>query len=620
MEERRQRRNWSMQVTALYDYEPEQSDELGFREGDVLRVVRVQDDGWWSGYNVETPNTIGLFPSNYVQAQRSVAPVQNTKTLVDAVTTPRPPGSSRQRIQQQSRQAPDTPELEDEDDDEVHDLRSEFRGHIGTVLQLRKNLEQAERATDAVRDARRQAEREKLRRTKNWRERAQNEVDEEGQYESVYDRRHQQQEQTPGNEEDTEDDDDESAYPQQQGHMHESAEQGAEEADVEKSTGDEEENNIHREVEAEQLNTTIEAENAAATVIARTYHRHNDIVRENHERRRRAEQRQLSEIAAVCIQRWAAHAYSRQRKRRQRELERCTARRRRERETQAATEIQKWIRLRWACFWRRRVQIEREKRSGMVVQQHEELENANQRLTEEDQNLDRRVEVEDIRNRLADVESQRQLLRRRAEEGEVQDQDRQLQQKLEERKQLQLQAADNEVQHRFEEASEQELEGDQFDVDPALPSPSAHFCSPDKPRRKVMKKEAVDLIKTLVQQQLGATLRDQDAKMDELQRMVARLQTVVRKQTAMLEDSTDQLVSLQMGQHDRKIPLPPRNNDAGSSAFLPRISVQSTVPRQPVAPSGLRAPRPVVLSKLPVLPGSAKVTHSNQSRFKRDKI
>ncbi|EGZ20086.1 hypothetical protein PHYSODRAFT_465859, partial [Phytophthora sojae] len=71
-----------------------------------------------------------------------------------------------------------------------------------------------------------------------------------------------------------------------------------------------------------------------------------------------------------------------------------------------------------------------------------------------------------------------------------------------------------------------------------------------------MKREAVELIKTLVQQQLGETLRDHDAKMDELQRMVARLQTVVRKQTAMLEDSTDQIVNLQMGQeHERKIPM-----------------------------------------------------------------
>ncbi|EEY68979.1 uncharacterized protein PITG_05135 [Phytophthora infestans T30-4] len=70
-----------------------------------------------------------------------------------------------------------------------------------------------------------------------------------------------------------------------------------------------------------------------------------------------------------------------------------------------------------------------------------------------------------------------------------------------------------------------------------------------------MKKEAVDLIKKLVQQQLEETLRDHDAKMDELQRMVSRLQTVVRKQTAMLEDSTYQLMNLQVKQHQQKMPM-----------------------------------------------------------------
>ncbi|KAG6615711.1 uncharacterized protein IUM83_04935 [Phytophthora cinnamomi] len=556
MEERRSReRNWSMQVIALYDYEPEQSDELGFREGDVLRVLRVQDDGWWSGYNVEIPGVVGVFPSNYVQAQRGVVRQQSTKMLVDAVTTPRPPASARQRIQQQPRQTPDTPELEDEDDDMVPELRSEFRGHIGTVLQLRKNLEEAERATHAVRDARRQAERDRLRHSKSWRERDDDEMDEEGQGDQYYSRRRQQEEvKYLENEEDTEDDDDESAYPQQQGHMHERAEEGAEEVDLEKTTEDEEareeeENNTHTDAEVEQPNTTFEAENAAATLIARNYRRHNVVIQEKYARERRDEQQKLSEIAAVCIQRWATHAYSRQRKRRQRELEQSTARRRWERENQAAIDIQKWIRLRWACFWRRRVQIEREKRTAMGVQQNpqrEQQENDKQRQVDEDENHSQRVEEEAVQDS-AEAEEQQ-------EQGRI-SQQRDVEDEREQRQQLQLKAAEEEVQRRFAEVAEQEYEGDQRDIDPAVPSPSPQVRSPDKPRRKVMKKEAVELIKSLVQQQLGETLRDHDAKMEELQRMVARLQTVVRKQTAMLEDSTDQLVSLRMGQNERKIPF-----------------------------------------------------------------
>jgi hypothetical protein len=134
-----------------------ESDELAFQEGDVLRVEQVQDDGWWAGYNVESPDIVGLFPSNYVQAQRATAPAPKDRTLVDVGTTPRPPASLRQRIQQQQG-APDTPELEDESEaaDKAHEMRGESRGHVGTVLQLRRHLEEAERASDAARDARRQ--------------------------------------------------------------------------------------------------------------------------------------------------------------------------------------------------------------------------------------------------------------------------------------------------------------------------------------------------------------------------------------------------------------------------------------------------------------------------------
>ncbi|RLN48197.1 hypothetical protein BBJ29_000301 [Phytophthora kernoviae] len=141
-----------MQVIALFDYEPEH--ELGFRKGDVLRVLYVQDDGWWAGYNVDNVDIVGLFPSNYVQAQRVPILPQPKTAVVDAATTPRPPASSRQRIQQE-RRAIEPPELDNEED-EVPELRGEYRGHIGTVHQLRENLQEAELASEAVRDARRQ--------------------------------------------------------------------------------------------------------------------------------------------------------------------------------------------------------------------------------------------------------------------------------------------------------------------------------------------------------------------------------------------------------------------------------------------------------------------------------
>ncbi|KAK1930213.1 Cell division control protein 15 [Phytophthora citrophthora] len=535
-------------------------DELRFEEGDVLRVVQVQDDGWWSGFNVEEPDVVGLFPSNYVQAQRNT---QNTKSTINSVR------NSRQRIQQQPQQPPDTPEFESEEeggDDIVQELRSEFRGHVGTVLQLRKNLENAERAREAVRDARQQAERERLRHRKSWREREQ---DEDLEVEAEYSQANPQQQEDEEDEEE-----DESAFPNAQGSIHE-VDQLEDEEEVEKVEEVEppvmtaiEENEAQSDVESDHSRAIETAVRAAAVVIVRNYRRHAAIVR----RKQSLEQetKQHREVAAVCIQRWAAHAQSRQRRRQQ--LEQNTARRRRQQENDAASAIQKWIRLRWACFWRRRVQVDRELRIEREAQQAEEQQ--------------RRQEAE-MKQQLAQVEEERRLLEER--------------QKLQdEAQQLQLKVVEEEVQRRFLEES-----NGQHDVGPAVVSPDAQI---GKTRRKVMKKEAVDLIKTLVEQQLGETLRDHDTKMDELQRMVSTLQTVVRKQTAMLEDSTDELMALQMKRQEQQ--LPPRRNDAENSSLLPRIAA----PRQPAAPSGLRAPRPVMLSKLPVIANGVRGGGFNQKK------
>ncbi|KAG1688745.1 hypothetical protein DVH05_003181 [Phytophthora capsici] len=560
MTERRIDRHWTMQVTALYDYEPEQSDELRFEEGDVLRVVHVQDDGWWSGFNVEEPDVVGLFPSNYVQAQRTA------KSSVDLVR------NSRQRIQQQPQQATDIPELEEESVDIVQELRSEFRGHAGTVLQLRKNLENAERAREAVRDARRQAERERLRHRKSWREREQ---DEGREVEVKYSQANpQQQEAVPVDGEDTDDEDD-SAFPHVQGSVHE-VDQLEGEEDVEEAKP-------HMpaiETQSDVENNAIEiAVRAAAVVIARNYRRHAAIVQRKQSLEREAEQHR--EVAAVCIQRWAAHAQSRQRRRRQ--VEQNTARRRCQLENGAASAIQKWIRLRWACFWRTRVQVDREQRAVREAQEIEET------RRQEELEQQRRQEAE-IKQQLAHIEKERRALEEQQRQ-KLQDDAQQLQLKK---------VVEEEVQRRF-----QEEENGQHDVGPAVISPGSQA---GKTRRKVMKKEAVELIKTLVQQQLGETLRDHDTKMDELQRMVSRLQTVVRKQTTMLEDSTDELVALQMQRQEQQ--LPQRRNDAGGYSLLPRISA----PRQPMAPSGLRAPRPVMLSKLPVIANGVRGSGFNHKK------
>ena len=52
-------------VTAIFDYVPDQEDELELVEGEEIYVVAKNDDGWWEG--IKAPGIAGLFPSNYVE-------------------------------------------------------------------------------------------------------------------------------------------------------------------------------------------------------------------------------------------------------------------------------------------------------------------------------------------------------------------------------------------------------------------------------------------------------------------------------------------------------------------------------------------------------------------------
>ncbi|XP_034936680.1 unconventional myosin-Ie-like [Chelonus insularis] len=51
-------------VKALYDYEPQDLDELGLKEGAVIEVIKEHEGGWWFG---RWKGKTGLFPSNYVE-------------------------------------------------------------------------------------------------------------------------------------------------------------------------------------------------------------------------------------------------------------------------------------------------------------------------------------------------------------------------------------------------------------------------------------------------------------------------------------------------------------------------------------------------------------------------
>jgi hypothetical protein len=51
---------------ALYMYQAAIPEELTFAKGDMLAVLRHQDDGWWEAEVVGKAGRAGLVPSNYL--------------------------------------------------------------------------------------------------------------------------------------------------------------------------------------------------------------------------------------------------------------------------------------------------------------------------------------------------------------------------------------------------------------------------------------------------------------------------------------------------------------------------------------------------------------------------
>lgn len=54
-------------VKTIYDYEATIAQEISFIEGQMIAVLRTQDDGWWEGELTST-RARGVFPSNFVTA------------------------------------------------------------------------------------------------------------------------------------------------------------------------------------------------------------------------------------------------------------------------------------------------------------------------------------------------------------------------------------------------------------------------------------------------------------------------------------------------------------------------------------------------------------------------
>ena len=65
-------------VKALYDFEPQEPNELGFNRGDIIKVVESIHKDWWRG---ECYGSIGIFPVNYVEILPNISQNELTAEL-----------------------------------------------------------------------------------------------------------------------------------------------------------------------------------------------------------------------------------------------------------------------------------------------------------------------------------------------------------------------------------------------------------------------------------------------------------------------------------------------------------------------------------------------------------
>merc|ERR1712232_424038 len=53
-----------LKAKALYEYAAADATELSFAVGDIIKVTKQDDSGWWEG---ENKGKFGMFPGNYVE-------------------------------------------------------------------------------------------------------------------------------------------------------------------------------------------------------------------------------------------------------------------------------------------------------------------------------------------------------------------------------------------------------------------------------------------------------------------------------------------------------------------------------------------------------------------------
>lgn len=440
-----------------------ESDELPFAEGDVIRVLQVQDDGWWLGYLVEDPACMGLFPSNYVQQQRVVEPEKSVLQLKQSLL-------KAERARAAAKEA-----------------RLEVVALIATIhalFRLTHVLKQAERSR-------------RWRQRRHWEE---NESDEQEQDEEEQEDKDSEEEYDDEN--DPEDDDNDNFQDNGELELSETA-HNQQSAREEFPSSEEEEDEPARPKEAGSFSILSEQRYMMNEVIDAYQARKHGDVRVNSSRaasriarqyRLHRQDQQLRRNASRIIVDSLHRNVTTRRSHRSRELQQ-------RRQQEAARFIQLWIRHR----------LDDRQRDRLALYQRQE---------------------EDVAVRRLQRCARRLLLRNAVRKGQI-EQVEQRQAVIEQQDSEPTEPSDNEETGRLDqEAQSLQLQREQELIE-------------QEHKKKVMKKEARDLIKVLVNKQLETRLRDHDAKMLELQQLVTTLQDVVRTQSAMIRQSSDTILELE---------------------------------------------------------------------------
>ncbi|KAM5163373.1 CD2-associated protein isoform 2-T2 [Mantella aurantiaca] len=79
------------QCKALFDYVPQNEDELELKVGDILDITEEVEEGWWSGTR---SGRTGLFPSNFVKELELSDDAESQESSEDTEPTAAPAGAS----------------------------------------------------------------------------------------------------------------------------------------------------------------------------------------------------------------------------------------------------------------------------------------------------------------------------------------------------------------------------------------------------------------------------------------------------------------------------------------------------------------------------------------------